>query len=623
MYHLLLISGEPHSKSPYKASYCVHAFYCCCLLTQAIILEARQTSQSLQNLKMLLNLVISCLVSFLIFKLVVVVTTLRKDVATAKAASVPVLVRWISPNTVFWLVFGDFIVSTSYRLGLRDWHFQRFYPAWELNERYKIHSELGDAFYCIAPGECRLYLADHDACIDVLKRPNDFGRDVKKMSMLNLYGRHIVTAEGAEWRRFKKAASSAFADINELVWRQTLSQTDDMLASWNKGGLVKTTVVDCKTFALNVLAGSLFSISYPFEEGAKVSSQDLDGEKSSANRYRDSLLTVTRNLFPILVFGGSALRSSFSPKKFQRIGVAVEEFRSYVKELVAKERLKIQQNHSSRQGLIANLTRVCEDQTHGAEENAATQAKFTMTENDIVSNTFMYTLGGTDTSAASLSNAIVHLSAHPSLQDWLAEEIQYYLKSGNPEDWSLDNFAKLKRCRAVLNETLRICHPIGKIFKTTNSAQTLTIKSQTIEVPPNTAIVLNLAGLHTNPEIWGEDAHIWDPTRWIHVESNTEPGIESEILLPDTTRGFLGWGLGQRICPGKRYSQVELVAAIALIFRESRVSFVPDPDETESEARLRMITMAQDMAFRMTHEIRNGDKIQLRWKTVEHDLATL
>jgi cytochrome P450 len=53
---------------------------------------------------------------------------------------------------------------------------------------------------------------------------------MKKMPMLNLYGRHIVTTEGAEWRRLKKAASSAFSEkVNELVWRQTLSQAESML----------------------------------------------------------------------------------------------------------------------------------------------------------------------------------------------------------------------------------------------------------------------------------------------------------------------------------------------------------------------------------------------------------
>ncbi|KAJ4288979.1 hypothetical protein N0V90_011321 [Kalmusia sp. IMI 367209] len=378
---------------------------------------------------------------------------LRRNIAISKNVAVPVLVRWSSPNSIFWLLFGDVIVRTSRRLGLRNWHFQRFYPGWEVNERYKIHSKLGDAFFCIAPGDRRLYLADHDACIDVLKRPDDFKRDMKKMSMMNLYGRHIVTVEGAEWRRFKKAASSAFSEkINEMVWRQTLFQADSMLAYWKEGvgGILKTTVVDCRTFTLNVLAGSLFSIPYPFQGRTQASSPDTVTARASANQYRDSLVTVTGNLFPILLFGGPVLRSWFAPKKYQRIGVAVEEFRSYVMELIAEERLRMHKGQSPRQGLISNLTRVCEDQSREAESHVALQSRFTMTENEIVSNVFMYTVGGTDTSATTLANAVVHLSAHPRLQNWLSEEIQHYLTSNDRLEWGMDAFPKLKRCRAVL-----------------------------------------------------------------------------------------------------------------------------------------------------------------------------
>jgi cytochrome P450 len=164
------------------------------------------------------------------------------------------------------------------------------------------------------------------------------------------------------------------------------------------------------------------------------------------------------------------------------------------------------------------------------------------------------------------------------------------------------------------NETIRLCHPIGKILKITDTVQRLKVGPQVIEIPPNTAVVLNLAGLHTHPKIWESEAHVWDPTRWIKHDG--EACFENEALLPDTTRGFLGWGLGQRVCPGKRYSQVELVAALALLFRESRVEPVTD-DKSSNQARLRMIAMAQDLAFRMTHEIRHGDKIQLEWKTKE------
>jgi hypothetical protein len=104
---------------------------------------------------------------------------------------------------------------------------------------------------------------------------------------------------------------------------------------------VKTTIVDCKTFALNVLAGSLFSVSYPFQQRMRAPTHTIVRQNASASQYRESLVTITRNLLPVLGFGGQTLTSRFSSKKYQRIGAAVEDFRSYVMELVAEERVRV------------------------------------------------------------------------------------------------------------------------------------------------------------------------------------------------------------------------------------------------------------------------------------------
>lgn len=43
--------------------------------------------------------------------------------------------------------------------------------------------------------------------------------------------------------------------------------------------------------------------------------------------------------------------------------------------------------------------------------------------------------------------------------------------------------------------------------------------------------------------------------------------MEDEVLLSDKFLEFFGWAYGQRVCLGKRLSQVELVAALAVLFR--------------------------------------------------------
>ena len=74
-----------------------------------------------------------------------------------------------------------------------------------------------------------------------------------------------------------------------------------------------------------------------------------------------------------------------------------------------------------------------------------------LTENEIYGNMFVFNFAGHDTTAHTLAFAIVILSAHPSVQDWLSEELQYVLEDTRPKDWGYTQvFPRLKRCLAVL-----------------------------------------------------------------------------------------------------------------------------------------------------------------------------
>jgi hypothetical protein len=62
----------------------------------------------------------------------------------------------------------------------------------------------------------------------------------------------------------------------------------------------------------------------------------------------------------------------------------------------------------------------------------------------------VYAFAGNDTTAIALTNLVIHLSANPETQDWIAEELQHYLPSDDPESWNYNHFKNLKRCGAVI-----------------------------------------------------------------------------------------------------------------------------------------------------------------------------
>lgn len=165
-------------------------------------------------------------------------------------------------------------------------------------------------------------------------------------------------------------------------------------------------------------------------------------------------------------------------------------------------------------------------------------------------------------------------------------------------------------------ESLRINHPLGQLVKETGQySRELQIGSRTITVPPGTAVHLSLAAMHTHPDYWGEDSLVWNPKRFITHSKGSEQSFDDETLANDTQEHFLPWGAGQRVCPGKKFSQVELVATLAYIFRGYTVHPQPDKGERVEEARKRIFQTGMVIEHEGTilHEIRHPKSIALNW----------
>ena len=168
-------------------------------------------------------------------------------------------------------------------------------------------------------------------------------------------------------------------------------------------------------------------------------------------------------------------------------------------------------------------------------------------------------------------------------------------------------------------ESLRLNHPLGQLVKQTGDfSQPLKIGSQNVTIPPGTAVHLSLAAMHTHPQYWGEDSLKWNPNKFIST-NGAEKSFENEILASDTQEHFLPWATGQRVCPGKKFSQVELVAALAFIFRDYTVQPQPRSGESMEQARERVFKTGLVIEHEGTilHEMRHPETIELNFSKRE------
>jgi cytochrome P450 len=166
-------------------------------------------------------------------------------------------------------------------------------------------------------------------------------------------------------------------------------------------------------------------------------------------------------------------------------------------------------------------------------------------------------------------------------------------------------------------ESLRICHPLSQLVKTTGlTPQPLKFNGETYIIPAGTSVHCSLPALHAHPKYWGPNPLAWNPQQHIGVSAKKgTDSFENEVLASDTSENFMPWAWGQRVCPGKRFSQVELVAVLATLFRNWRVEIVPEGQETPEQARKRVwaSSLKVDHQDHMLHEMVNPESVGLVW----------
>ncbi|CAG8978523.1 hypothetical protein HYALB_00010066 [Hymenoscyphus albidus] len=532
--------------------------------------------------------------------------SIAQNRAKAKSIGLPYVTRWISPINPFWLLYGSSIIRFCTRLGIATEDFQRIYSfGWEANERANIHVDKGEVFIMVHPGGLELCVSNAEAIYDILQRRTEFRRNMEEIAVLNVYGKNLATTDDQEWQQHRKMTGVTFTEKNnELVWEQSLDQALGMLQYWTQRAElpIRTTHQHTKVFTLNFIASALFNKVYGFEGHSEMKGKDHTADTS--HQYRDSLATILESIIQIWILGEERLKSWWTPVSCKQGAIAMSNFRSYIDGLMDEERAFIREGKSNNQHLVARLVQACEEDQ--ALKNAVSKSnkKITLTQEEILSNLFVYAFAGNETTSIALMNLLTHLAANPQTQEWISKEINHYLPTDTPHTWSYEAYPKLKRCDAVVT--------------TGSNPAPLKVNGTVFTIPADTPVHCSLPALHTLPKYWGPNPLKWNPNRFISLKSSESTplgqGFANETLAADTSEYFMPFAWGQRVYPGKRFAQVELVAALAVLFKDWRIRPDLGTGETDEQARKRIweTSLITDHEGHMLHEMLEPEKVGLR-----------
>ncbi|MCJ1439481.1 hypothetical protein MMC27_008875 [Xylographa pallens] len=481
------------------------------------------------------------------------------------------------------------------------------YLGWAWDDKGRLHAIHGPVFLIVTPTENQLIVGHAEACNSIFKDWRNFVKNPAFNMVLDIFGPNVGTAEGNDWQRQRKITTVAFNESNNsLVWSEAVRQAKQMLRKWTAEPVgITSTTQDTNLFALHLLAGAGFGFSCDFD-----SALELPAEGHSMS-YRGALGTIMGNIFLTFTISSLKFPAYVLPRKIRQVLEAMKEFRSYMAEIVATERTAYGRGEDAKSAnLMSSIIRASEEA--GEQVGKEEKARSTLTDEEIWGNLFIYNVAGHETTAMTLAYAIGILACNPTWQDWVKEELDNVFGSGEiKESQYQETYPLLKRCLAILYETLRLYAPLNGIPRYTgNVHQQLQVDSELYTIPPHTAVFLNNAAVQCDKKFWGPNSRTWCPGRWIQ----TDGADDVETFAQTPAGAYLPWASGPRVCPGKKFSQVEFVAAIACLMHQHRVVPVVGEGETEQQAQERLMKVMADSNMTLANKINHPKSLVLKWE---------
>jgi cytochrome P450 len=112
----------------------------------------------------------------------------------------------------------------------------------------------------------------------------------------------------------------------------------------------------------------------------------------------------------------------------------------------------------------------------------------------------------------------------------------------------------------VLNETMRFIPPVAALSRDAIDAHQI----GSVSIAAGTNVIIPLSVLNHNKEIWGNDAHLFNPGRW-DVKNRANNNFNN----------FMPFGGGNRICLGRNLARMEAKLLLSVLLRRFTFSVAP------------------------------------------------
>ncbi|KAJ8114664.1 hypothetical protein OPT61_g3508 [Boeremia exigua] len=202
-----------------------------------------------------------------------------------------------------------------------------------------------------------------------------------------------------------------------------------------------------------------------------------------------------------------------------------------------------------------------EKSTEGRSDMLASFIHHGLSKEDLFSESMLQILAGSDTTATAIRATMLYLIAHSRIYHRLQAEVDAAVRSGEaPIAPGIVQDATLKTLpylQAVVREGLRIFPPVTDVVpkKVPQGGDRVIVEGKQYFLPGGTDISYNAWGVHHDKAMFGEDADLFRPERWL-----IEDDEDKLTAMRRTTEMIFGYGKYQ--CLGKPIAWLEITKVI-------------------------------------------------------------
>ncbi|KAG2672069.1 hypothetical protein I3760_13G021800 [Carya illinoinensis] len=353
-----------------------------------------------------------------------------------------------------------------------------------------------------------------------------------------LLGRGIFSSNGPIWVHQRKTIAPEFyvEKVKSMV-KLMVESTTSMLTTWERrfedeaGGIADINVDDdLRGLSADIISRACFRSGYSQGEEIFLKLKTLQGLMSKRS---------------IGVPG-----SRFLPTKMNR---AIWKNEKKINSMILK--VVKQQTESSHEKDLLQM--ILEGAKSNKYDNDGRPIKIPW-EEFMVDNCKSIYFAGHETTATTASWALMLLAAHP---DWQARARAEVLEICGDRPPDANMLRNMKTLTMVIHETLRLFPPT--VFVVRTALEDIEFKG--IMIPKGMNMQIPIPILHRDRDLWGPDAHKFDPERFAH-------GIVGACKTP---QAYMPFGVGSRVCAGQHFAMTELKVILSLVLSKFCFSLSP------------------------------------------------